>query len=76
MLHPELTSERHIYAIVSSTERDDSTDEPLCWSNEFGWVAADSGLATLFTHAERYRLTLPINGIWEDWSARCLSSSA
>ena len=57
--------------IISTTEKDDETREPLFWSNKMGWVDLDS--------ADRYEAndwTLPMGGEWIENPrlVRCLVS--
>ena len=39
------------WRIISDTEKDGKTGEPLCWSDGMGWVAAD--LADSFDDTEK-----------------------
>jgi len=41
----------------------ENIEEQLYWSNDDGWVDADS--ATVFTQEERDTLNLPMSGVWE-----------
>ncbi len=45
----------------------------LAWSNEFGWVDAESG--DTFTAHERETLSLPIDGEWRSMGRRRTTSS-
>jgi hypothetical protein len=51
------------YIIRATDERDDETDEPLYWCNEWGWVGRES--ADTFDDQEG---TLPMGGVWEKLS--------
>lgn len=48
---------------IADTENN-SLNELLYWSNDDGWVDAES--ATIFTRSERDAFLLPINGAWEN----------
>lgn len=50
------------WGIISLTERDDETDQPLWWNNEMGWV--DWELADEFDEIDKRSFNLPIGGEW------------
>jgi hypothetical protein len=54
-----------LYKIYSKEEKDDETNEPLCWSNEMGWV--DRKDATIFTEKQKEWINLPLGGMWEKY---------
>ena len=51
------------FVVVSTSERDEETGEPLYWSNEYGWASLDA--ATRFTGAESLRFCLPAASAWQ-----------
>jgi hypothetical protein len=59
----QIIEENEGYVVISTTEKDDETDEPLYWSNDDGWV--DLGSATRFSSEEKKKLDLPIGGKWK-----------
>lgn len=61
----ELSQSDEVWAIRATSEKDFDTDEPLYWSNEWGWVSGE--VAQLFTAQDHAELNLPIGGIWEQW---------
>ena len=54
---------RAIMLVRSLDEHDSETDEPLYWSNMYGWVLV--GTADRFTVGEALNRNLPIGGKWE-----------
>jgi len=50
------------WGIISETERDDETGEPLWWNNQIGWV--DKSLADEFDDTDKREFNLPIGGRW------------
>lgn len=55
--------DRVYYMIRALSERDETTNRSLYWSNVDGWV--DIRSADEFTPTQRLNLNLPIGGIWE-----------
>lgn len=60
-----LSQSDEVWAIRSLTLKDFDTNEPLYWSNEWGWVSGET--AQLFTAQDHAVLNLPIGGTWERW---------
>jgi hypothetical protein len=50
------------YKIQSNCERDYESGEPLCWSNEQGWVSPEN--ATYFDEDQRQYANLPADSKW------------
>lgn len=53
----QIAGPRYTYVIMAEF-RDDETDAPLFWNNEYGWVPLYQ--AEVFTQEERVTYTLPV----------------
>jgi predicted DNA-binding WGR domain protein len=61
------------FIIVSKTEKDDITGEPLYWNNDDGWTVKEG--ATQFTEDEAKTLNLPMLGEWIKVSSKVVDVS-